>query len=175
MVFLLAWVRALGRLLRRDGSVQEPARKLDHHCPSREGERVQKLVRTIALDTHEPGCVGGPVARRGEAAERAACRSTSPGGIAVPGALPGFGLVAVTGRRWLLQALSGFPVAARVDSLAGGAGVALAPVPAEEDQVVEESGAQVFLEPHAAEALDDKVLDAEIEGGEVRFAVGEQS
>jgi hypothetical protein len=33
----------------------------------------------------------------------------------------------------------------------------------------------VFLEPHAAEALDDKVLDAEIEGGEVRFAVGEQT
>src|ERR671917_311979 len=126
MVFLLAWVRALGRLLRRDGSVQEPARKPHHHCLSREGERVQKLVRTIALDTHEPGCVGGPVARRGEAAERAACRSTSPGGIAVPGALPGFGLVAVTGRRWLLQALSGFPVAARVDSLAGVAGVALA-------------------------------------------------
>ena len=58
-MFLLAWVRALGRLLRRDGSVQEPARKLDHHCPSREGERVQKSVRTIALDTHEPGCVGG--------------------------------------------------------------------------------------------------------------------
>src|ERR671917_541373 len=59
MVFLLAWVRALGRLLRRDGSVQEPARKPDHHCPSREGERVQKSVRTIALDKHEPGCVGG--------------------------------------------------------------------------------------------------------------------
>jgi iron-sulfur cluster assembly protein len=190
-------------------------------------------------------------------------------------------LVAVTGRRWLLQALPGFPVAARVDSLAGVAGVALArlterlahalpvqlsclvvvdhvldsslaagsttrygavflasgpgrlkgqgfirkehdcmlaitdtaaeaikgivaspqvpegaglriatrpetpaegpfevsvaPVPAEEDQVVEESGAQVFLEPHAAEALDDKVLDAEIEGGEVRFAIGQQT
>src|ERR687896_55174 len=129
MVFLLAWVRALGRLLRRDGSVQEPARKPDHHCPSREGERVKKSVRTIALDTHEPGCVGGPVARRGEAAERAASRSTSPGGIALPGALPGFGLVAVTGRRWLLQALSGFPVAAPVDSPPGGGGGALPPLP----------------------------------------------
>jgi iron-sulfur cluster assembly protein len=51
----------------------------------------------------------------------------------------------------------------------------VAPVPAEDDRVVEESGAQVFLEPHAAEALDDKVLDAEIEGGEVRFAIGEQT
>jgi iron-sulfur cluster assembly protein len=46
---------------------------------------------------------------------------------------------------------------------------------AQEDQVVEESVAQVFLEAHAAEALDDKVLDAEIEGGKVRFAVGEQT
>jgi hypothetical protein len=35
-------------------------------------------------------------------------------------------LVAVTRRRWLLQALSGFPVAARVDSLSGVPGVALA-------------------------------------------------
>jgi iron-sulfur cluster assembly protein len=215
-----------------------------------------------------------------EAAGRAA-RSTSPGGIALPGGLPAFALVAVTGRRLLLQALPGFPIAARVNSLSGVAGVALArlterlahtlpvqlscfvvvdhvvdsslaagihdatcssfqasvpgrlkgqvsipkehdrmltithtaaeaikgivaspqvpegaglriatrpespaegafevsvaPVPAEEDQVVEESGAQVFLEPQAAEALDDKVLDAEIEGGEVRFAVGEQT
>jgi hypothetical protein len=41
--------------------------------------------------------------------------------------------------------------------------VSVAAVPAEDDQVIEESGAQVFLEPHAAEALDDKVLDAEIE------------
>jgi Fe-S cluster assembly iron-binding protein IscA len=53
--------------------------------------------------------------------------------------------------------------------------VSVAPVPAEEDQVVEECGAQVFLEPNVAEALDDKVLDAAVEGGEVRFAVGEQT
>jgi len=53
--------------------------------------------------------------------------------------------------------------------------VSIAALPAEEDKVVEESGAQVFLEPAAAEALDDKVLDAEVEGGEVRFAVGEES
>jgi hypothetical protein len=78
------------------------------------------------LDTHEPGCVGGSGTRRGEAAERAASRSTSPGGIALPGGLPAFALVAVKRRRLLLQALPGFPVAARVDSLPGVAGVALA-------------------------------------------------
>ena len=78
------------------------------------------------MDTHEPGCVGGSGARRWEAAERAASRSTSPGGIALPGGLPAFALVAVKRRRLLLQALPGFPVAARVDSLPGVAGVALA-------------------------------------------------
>jgi iron-sulfur cluster assembly protein len=68
---------------------------------------------------------------------------------------------------------AGLRIATRPESPAEGAfEVTVAPVPAEEDQVVEESGAQVFLEPRAAEALDDKVLDAEIEGGEVRFAVG---
>ena len=53
--------------------------------------------------------------------------------------------------------------------------LSIAAVPGEDDKVVEESGAQVFLEPTAADALDDKVLDAEVEGGEVRFAVGEQT
>lgn len=52
--------------------------------------------------------------------------------------------------------------------------VSVAQLPAEEDAVVEEAGAQVFLEPRAAEVLDDKVLDAQIEGSQVRFSVGEQ-
>jgi uncharacterized membrane protein YgcG len=78
------------------------------------------------LETHAPGCVDGSGARRGEAPERAASRSTSPGWIVLPGGLSAFALVAVTRRRWLLQALPGFPVAARVDPLPGVAGVALA-------------------------------------------------
>ena len=53
--------------------------------------------------------------------------------------------------------------------------VSLAAVPAEEDEVIEEGGAHVFLESRAAEALDDKLLDAEVEGGQVRFTVGEQA
>jgi Fe-S cluster assembly iron-binding protein IscA len=46
--------------------------------------------------------------------------------------------------------------------------------PAEDDQVVDEHGAHVFLEPHAASYLDDKLLDAYIEGQQVRFAVSDQ-
>lgn len=59
-----------------------------------------------------------------------------------------------------------------------GAGMALAVALAEEpsagDQVVDEEGAHVFLEPEAAVALDDAVLDAQVEGGAVSFAIGQQ-
>jgi iron-sulfur cluster assembly protein len=54
--------------------------------------------------------------------------------------------------------------------------VSAAPAPEEDDHVVEtEEGARVFLEPGAAEALEDRVLDAEIDpGGSVKFLVGAQ-
>ncbi len=43
------------------------------------------------------------------------------------------------------------------------------------DQVVEEQGARVFLEETAAETLDDKVLDAQVdESGGVQFTLGIQ-
>lgn len=42
------------------------------------------------------------------------------------------------------------------------------------DEVVEQDGAQVFLEPVAAEALSDKVLDASVEDGGVRFTLSPQ-
>lgn len=60
----------------------------------------------------------------------------------------------------------------------GAEGLALAVELAEEpsagDQVVDEEGAHVFLEPQAAVALDDAVLDAQVEGGAVSFAIGQQ-
>ena len=43
------------------------------------------------------------------------------------------------------------------------------------DKVVEEQGARVFLEETAAETLDDKVLDAQVdESGGVQFTLGIQ-
>jgi iron-sulfur cluster assembly protein len=63
--------------------------------------------------------------------------------------------------------------------LPGAAGPALqaevSQEPAPQDQVLEADGAQVFLEPSAATLLDDKVLDATLEGTSVRFAVADQS
>jgi Fe-S cluster assembly iron-binding protein IscA len=48
--------------------------------------------------------------------------------------------------------------------------------PSQGDQVVEDAGARLFLAPEAAQALDDKALDATIdEKGSVQFAVADQA
>jgi iron-sulfur cluster assembly protein len=53
--------------------------------------------------------------------------------------------------------------------------LAPAPEPVIDDQVVETAGARVFLDPPAAEYLDDKVLDAEVDpDGKVHFTLGMQ-
>lgn len=47
--------------------------------------------------------------------------------------------------------------------------------PGEGDQVIEASGAQVFVEPRAADYLDDKVLDAQFDDqGGARFTLAPQ-
>ena len=53
--------------------------------------------------------------------------------------------------------------------------LSVAPLPAEDDEVIEEQGARVFLEPEAASLLDDKVLDASVEQDQVAFTIAEQS
>jgi iron-sulfur cluster assembly protein len=52
--------------------------------------------------------------------------------------------------------------------------LALTEAPVEGDAVVEEEGALVFLDELAAVALDDKSLDAEIEGDEISFGIVER-
>jgi iron-sulfur cluster assembly protein len=53
--------------------------------------------------------------------------------------------------------------------------VSTAGMPEEGDQVVENRGARVFLEPDVAPLLDDKVLDATVdEQGRVAFSLGSQ-
>jgi iron-sulfur cluster assembly protein len=50
----------------------------------------------------------------------------------------------------------------------------LALVPSEDDAVLDEGGARVFLEPTAAELLDDKALHAAVdEQGQVQFALAD--
>ena len=53
--------------------------------------------------------------------------------------------------------------------------VTAAPGPDENDQVIEASGAHVYLEPQAAVYLEDKVLDAEVDSeGKAHFSLGLQ-
>ena len=53
--------------------------------------------------------------------------------------------------------------------------LSVAEEPESMDEVIEREGAHVFLEPVVAEALAYKVLDAEVEGGGVRFTIHDQS
>ena len=68
--------------------------------------------------------------------------------------------------------ISAGPAAADGDQ--GGLLIEVVTAPQEDDQVVEAAGAQLFLEETALQILDDKVLDAGVEGEEVHFAVFEQ-
>jgi iron-sulfur cluster assembly protein len=47
--------------------------------------------------------------------------------------------------------------------------------PAEGDQVLEEDGTRVFLEPEAASLLDDKILDAERHDDHYHFRLDDQA
>ncbi len=57
----------------------------------------------------------------------------------------------------------------------GAFGIALVEGAAEGDQVVENEGAAVYLDPAAAQAMDDKILDAGVDGeGNLQFGLSEQ-
>jgi len=53
--------------------------------------------------------------------------------------------------------------------------LSVVPLPAEDDEVIDEQGARVFLEPEAASLLDDKVLDASLEQDQVAFTIADQA
>lgn len=61
------------------------------------------------------------------------------------------------------------------DPVAGALALSVAPEPVEGDRVVAAEGARLFLDSDAAQFLDDKTLDATVDGqGAVQFAVAEQ-
>ena len=65
----------------------------------------------------------------------------------------------------------------RIESGADGSDalrLSVAPAPEAGDQVVEEEGARVYLEPVVATMLDDKTLDAQVDPqGDVAFTIAE--
>jgi iron-sulfur cluster assembly protein len=52
--------------------------------------------------------------------------------------------------------------------------LSVVPLPAEDDEVIEEQDARVFLEPEAASLLDNKVLDANVAQNQVAFTIADQ-
>lgn len=61
------------------------------------------------------------------------------------------------------------------DAVEGSLTLSLAAAPEVGDQVVDASGARLFLDTDAALLLDDKELDAAVDpAGSIQFAVGEQ-
>jgi len=52
--------------------------------------------------------------------------------------------------------------------------LSVALLPDEDDEVIEEQGARVFLEPEAAALFDDNVLDASVEQNQVAFTITDQ-
>lgn len=74
---------------------------------------------------------------------------------------------------------SGLRIASQADSESDALELSMAPAPDAGDTVLEGGGAVIFLEPVAAQALDDKILDVQkiVEGDEeqYRFALAQQS
>ena len=54
-------------------------------------------------------------------------------------------------------------------------GLALAMTPEPGDSVVEEANVPLYLATEVTELLDDKVLDAQVEGEQVAFQIGSQA
>lgn len=53
--------------------------------------------------------------------------------------------------------------------------LSIADVPSEDDEVIEEQGARVFLESSASDLLDDKSLDARVGADkQIAFMIGDQ-
>ena len=71
---------------------------------------------------------------------------------------------------------AGLRIARPVEGDPRGAGFELtvAPLPAEDDQVIEEAGAHVFLDSQAADVLEDRKLDADVRGDQVQFLLEPQ-
>ncbi|MCW4458909.1 Fe-S cluster assembly protein HesB [Microbacterium sp. MPKO10] len=70
---------------------------------------------------------------------------------------------------------AGLRISSQTEQGSGDFAVDVATSPEADDQVVEAGEARVFLEEGAAVALDDKVLDAEVNAeGAVSFSIGNQ-
>jgi iron-sulfur cluster assembly protein len=69
---------------------------------------------------------------------------------------------------------SGLRMVAEREGMQANFQLSVVPLPAEDDEVIDEQGARVFLEPKAASLLDNKVLDASVEQDQIAFTIADQ-
>jgi Fe-S cluster assembly iron-binding protein IscA len=69
----------------------------------------------------------------------------------------------------------GIRVVAEQDGVETRFQLSIVALPSEDDAVIEEQGARVFLESKAAYLLDDKVLDAHVDQNQVAFKLDDQA
>jgi iron-sulfur cluster assembly protein len=69
---------------------------------------------------------------------------------------------------------SGLRMVAEQEGMQANFHLSVVQLPAEDDEVIDEQGARIFLEPKAASLLDDKVLDASVEQDQVAFTIADQ-
>ena len=69
----------------------------------------------------------------------------------------------------------GIRISVAPDEAQAALAISISAAPQEGDAVVDQAGAHVFLDETAASALDDKALDARIEGDQIAFQVVEQT
>lgn len=69
----------------------------------------------------------------------------------------------------------GLRMAAEPDGTTANFELSIVALPAEDDEVIEEHGARLFLDRDAAQLLDDKVLDANVEHDGVAFTLADQA
>ena len=87
---------------------------------------------------------------------------------------------AVEAVKQIVSADEGTPETAGLRMVAEPAGaetrfeLSVVPLPAEDDAVIDEDGARVFLEPEAASFLDDKVLDVTVDENRIGFVIADQ-
>jgi iron-sulfur cluster assembly protein len=72
------------------------------------------------------------------------------------------------------SATSGLRMVAEREGTQANFHLSVVALPAEDDEVIDEQGARVFLEPEAASLLDEKVLDASVKQDQVAFTIEDQ-
>ncbi len=70
---------------------------------------------------------------------------------------------------------SGLRLTAEVEGTQARFKLKVVPLPAEDDEVIEEDGARVFVEAEAAALLQDMALDANVDQNQVAFTVIDQT